>query len=271
VALSLVLAVAGFTGGFIAFGVPLTQAKATGVLVSAAEQIEQATAAGGAGYTFETGSQQVYVAVPGGDKVIADDPAHPGTSIRVDRSPVTGALTRGMASPDGFAMSLRLGVPENDLFAWDQGTPFVDVISQAGSVWRNDGQGWIATSVPPGLGFDPLSAARLPTLLRDMQRKATDLGMKDGLHGYRADVSAADYPGIIASDLLSATADPVTVSAWIDATGHLARIDAVGHRIPRLGPKEPLLQAEVTTRFGFPTTPVVIPVPSPLVSEVPAP
>ena len=70
---------------------------------------------------------------------------------------------------------MRFGPDETTTPNFDVAPTLFGVIAKNGGLWRNDGFGWYATTVSPGVGMDPTTASLLPTLLRNVT-KVTDLG-----------------------------------------------------------------------------------------------
>ncbi len=229
---------------------------------TAADALDAATAAGGSGYTFEIVQRAAIVFADG------SEPHDLGTY-----------LERGHAVPGGYVAEIRRG-PEDPAAEVDfeAGTVELRALVREGLTWRDDGAGWYETSEPPGLGLDPVTAALLPTLLRESTELSDVTEPSDGqapaastdpgaveptgtgdptpvppaggaARTLEATAEVTDVPGIIAVDLADSTEllEPVTFA--FDDAGRLVGLTVVA-RNTRLETDE--LRVTTTMTFGYP-------------------
>jgi hypothetical protein len=198
-------------------------------LLSAADSLAAATAPGGPGFRFDVVQRQVQFAKPGGSLIPIVDPIKPKAAARgVDRLYVNSVLARGSVAPGAFWMEMRFGPDETTEANYDLAPTMFQVIARDGALWRNDGFGWFATLASPGVGMDPITAARLPQLLRSVTN-VTDEGREvvDGqqLRRYAGVVDIANFPGVVASDGAAFTENPIAVRLWLDSADRLVQIE----------------------------------------------
>jgi hypothetical protein len=198
-------------------------------LLTAADALAATTAASGQGYRFDVVQRQVQFARPGGSLIPIVDPMNPNSITRVvDHLYVNAVLARGSVARGAFWMEMRFGPDETTAANYDLAPTMFQVIARDGSIWRNDGFGWFATSVSPGVGMDPTTAALLPQLLRSVSN-VTDQGREviDGqqLRRYAGVVEVASFPGVVASDGAAFTENPIAVRLWLDSADHLVQLE----------------------------------------------
>ncbi len=240
-------------------------------LVEAAGALEAATAPGGVGYTFEAVQRQVVRRKADGPGVPVTDPADPQLVVgHVEALYVSGTTSRGARTPAAFWMAMRAGPGENAAPDFDRGSLLAAVLERDGRLWRTDGPGWFETDVSPGQGMDPLTAARLPYLLRRLG-SPTDIGLEtiggQALHHYAGVAAAADYPGVVASDGLVFTSSPVAVELWLDAANRLVTLRGQALNLNETG-FELVVASSVTFGYGAPGAP---PDPVPTLAPPPVP
>lgn len=220
-------------------------ATPTELTTTAADVLDQASAPGGAGYTFSIIQSAALVAREGSEGIEVGDPAEPGKVILVERHALATYLERGVVTDAGFHAEIRRGA--DDLTkgdGWDGAAMELAALVRDGVTYRNDGAGWYETSQPPGIGLDPTSARLLPRMLRSVEGVAdapAAAGAVDALADRLVDLrpartlagtaAVADLPGIIAVDLAEATelSGPVTLA--FDADGRLIGLRAIARNI----------------------------------------
>ena len=235
---------------------------------TAAEAIERAVAAGGAGITFDIVQRSTLHARPGGEPLEMPDPADPQRTIAVDAVAASTYLERGALTPDGFHSEIRRG-PDDPLRTpdWD-GTPMeLAALVRDGKTYRNDGTGWYPTDRPPGIGLDPASAALLPTFLRGLveprEARPGDDPFADSAPARRlaGATSVTHLPGIIAVDLAIATEIDDPADLAFDDAGRLLGLRVVA-RNTHLETYD--LLVETVIRFAYPERAPPLPVPDPV-------
>jgi hypothetical protein len=221
-------------------------------LAAAADALAAATGAAGAGYRFDVTQRQVEYPRPGGSMIPIVDPANPKSILRrVDHLYVNTVLARGAAAPGAFWMEMRYGPDETTAPNYDTSPTMFQVIAKNGGLWRNDGMGWYATSVSPGVGMDPATASLLPQLLRSVTN-ATNEGSDtvDGqaVRRYGGMVDVTSFPGVVASDGASFTESPISVRLWIDEADRLVQLEG---RARNLNESTVDLKIVTTIRFSY--------------------
>ena len=115
--------------------------------------------------------------------------------------------------------------PDFESAEWRRSALLIDGVS-----WRNDRAGWYQSSVLPGIGLDPETAALLPRLLR----RATEPTAKGDLpidgavfETIEASGSEADIPGVIAAKGSDFTRLTKPIEFGFDPAGRLGRIHAI--------------------------------------------
>ena len=197
----------------------------------AATKLEQATAKGGSGYAFDVVQTSTIHAKPGGPLIDVPSPTNARQVIgQTDAFPFYTMLETGVVTPEGFWSELR---------AWPVNEPDPNFVKaelrraalvRDGVAWRNDREGWYQTAVVPGIGLDPVTAALLPTLLRqsdDAAKQADEL--VDGATLLRVDAAGAkeDIPGVIAADGVGYTTLIAPVEFAFDGIGRITRIRVI--------------------------------------------
>jgi hypothetical protein len=240
-------------------------------LLSAASALEATTAIGGPGYRFDVVQRQVEYPKAGASSLPLVDAASPQTIVgQVDHLYVNSVLARGRVTPTAFWMEMRFGPGETTAPSFDIAPTLFGVIAKSGNLWRNDGQGWYATTMSPGVGMDPATAALLPTLLRNVT-KVTDLGQVtlagQSVHRFAGLVDIANFPGVVASDGAPFTESPIAVDVWLDASNRVVQLEGRTRNL-----NESVIDLKIDTVISFAYLPVgVAPNPSPLIAIPTAP
>lgn len=245
VALSLVIALAvALTGGVGAYPPALT---------AAATAFENAMGPGGPGLRFDVVQHQTVDAKPDGPLIPILDPSDPSQVVgTTEHLYVNSVLARGAVAPGAFWMEMRLGPTLESAPAVFDTAPFLwAVIYQPPNLWRNDGFGWYPDTVSPGVGMDPLTAAKLPLALKNLT-SISDLGAETlagvSVHHYQAQVDVANFPGVIASDGASFTETPFPVDLWLDTSNRLVQLEA---RARNLNEPDYLLRVDTVITFTW--------------------
>ena len=224
---------------------------------TAAEAIERAVAAGGAGITFDIVQRSTLHARPGGEPLEMPDPADPQRTIAVDAVAASTYLERGALTPDGFHSEIRRG-PDDPAAAidWAATRMALAALVRDGKTYRDDGAGWYPTDRPPGIGLDPASAALLPTFLRGLAEPREARPSGDDPFAAVAPArrlagatGVAHLPGIIAVDLASATEIDDPADLAFDDAGRLIGLRVVA-RNTHLETYD--LLVETVIRFAYP-------------------
>jgi hypothetical protein len=219
-------------------------------LEAAAKALEAATASGGQGYRFDVAQRQVEYPKPGASGLPIVDQANPKAILkRVDHLYVNTVLARGAVAPGSFWMEMRFGPDETTTPNYDVAPTMFGVIARNGGLWRNDGLGWFSTTVSPGVGMDPATAALLPSMLRSVT-SLSDLGRGaiDGTPArhYQGVVDVAVFPGVIASDGAPFTESPIGVDLWLDGSDRLIALEGRTRNL-----NESALDLKIVTRINF--------------------
>lgn len=198
------------------------------LLAAAAQDIEAATAVGGTGITFDAIQRTTEYTKAGGSPIPVIDPTDQTKVVATtDQLYINGMMTRGAWTTDGFWMEMRLAPPPSQTADFATAPRMFGVIQKAGKLWRDDGAGWYETTQSPGMGIDPVSARRLPQVLRKLT-SITALGTKvvDGtiLIGYKGTASIDDYPGVVAADGHDFSDGTFAFEVWFNPANKLARI-----------------------------------------------
>ena len=222
-----ILVVLGLAAAFAAVVVAARSYPAQ--LLAAADSLAATTAVGGQGYRFDVEQRQVQYPRAGGGLIPVADPANPNAAVRmVDHLYVNSVLARGSAAPGAFWMEMRFGPDETTAPDYDTAPTMFQVIARDGALWRNDGAGWFSTAVSPGVGMDPVTASRLPQLLRsitDVTAEGRELLDGQQVRRYTGVVDVASFPGVVASDGAAFTENPITVRVWLDSSNRLVRLE----------------------------------------------
>jgi len=198
----------------------------------AATNLEDATRAGGAGFTFTVVSRSTLEAKAGGPLIDIPDPADRRKSLGLTDSYYLGAtLAEGSVTPDGYWLQMRRGPDAPDTAPDFEHAPItLAALVADGVTWRNDGTGWYQTDRPPGIGLDPRTIALLPTLLRDATDAKSD-GTKvvDGTPaiGVEATGEMAKAPGLLAIDAEAFSVLVAPIEFSLDGAGRLIELHAV--------------------------------------------
>ena len=190
---------------------------------AAADLLAATTAKGGTGYRFEIVQRSTFVEKAGGPRIDADD------------AYLIGLVETGYVLPSGFYMEMRSGpgTAEADASLTD-GELMYRTLVKGGTTYRDDGDGWYPTDLPPGVGLDPVTAAALPGLLRHTKApKDADLTAAEGELG-KAETAAAraitaegevvDIPGVVAADGKAFTEITDPMAFTFDDAGRLVGI-----------------------------------------------
>ena len=175
-------------------------------------------------------------------------------------APGTGSASGGAPSdaPDAAPLDLTAG----DLL--------FRALVRDGKTYRDDGKGWYPTTQPPGVGLDPVTASRLPDLLRNGQSPADvaiataegDLGKTDpaATRAIAATSKVADIPGAIAVDGAPFTELTEPVGMTFDAAGRLVGL-LVTARNTTVATYDFVVVTEITLHYD--DIPQVLPLPEP--------
>lgn len=235
-------------------------------LDAAASVIESRLATGGSGFSFTVVARSTLYTQPGGPKIEVPDPIDRFKTLGlVDEYYLSGVIASGVALPNGFFLQMRDGpatpeaVPD---FVNAQTT--LAALVRDGVTWRNDGDGWYQTDMPPGIGLDPVTVALLPRLLRAATGPAlAGAGIVGGdvTTKITATGKVADAPGLMAVDAASFTVltEPITFS--LDDAGRLREVRVLS-RNTRMTEFDLLVETVIT--FDYPATPPALPEPKPI-------
>ena len=245
----------------------------------AADALDDAVTSG-TGFTFEIVQHSTIVARPGGPLVEIPDPIDRTKTLGEAPTYALGTyLERGFVTKAGFFAEIRRG-PDDPTAPpeWDKAPLELAALVRDGVTYRTDGQGWYATSTPPGIGLDPATAALLPTMLRGLA-EATDATAPDpgraldpgravadpfaGLDPARrldGEAKVADIPGIIAVDLAEATELRGPAELAFDGAGRLVGLRILA-RNTHLDVHDLLVETIITV--GYPATAPELPTAEP--------
>jgi hypothetical protein len=252
------------TGSAAAGGQPTVD----GMRATAADGLEAAMGAGGAGISFEVVQRNTLYAKEGGPRIEQTAPDDQTKVVAVvDELYLFSVITRGGVTADAFWMEMRgTQAPIADFSAAEY---FARVLEQDGKLWRDDGFGWYLTDESPGVGMDPVTARLLPSLLRSLDKAASIEPIQlDGrlAQGIRGTSVPAAYPGVIAADGAAFTETSFAVDCWFDEQGRLVRLEARAKNLNQTT-YDLLSTTVVTFSYGAPGDP---PEPTPLMApEVP--
>jgi hypothetical protein len=250
-------------------------AEPSALLAAAADQLAAATAKGGTGYTFEIVQRSVVTSRPGGPLVPVPDPVDPRGVPPTYAATyyLIGLVEIGVVTPDGFAMEMRAGPTSADAKVDLAGGQLLfRALSTKQATYRDDGEGWYTTDRPPGIGLDPLTAARLPGLLRATTAvRETDLAAVPGELDKGATVRAVDgtgkltdLPGVVAVDGEGFTELTEPIVFTFDAQGRLA-----GLIVTARNTNMDLFDLIVVTEYAFHYDAVPLTLPEPLPALAP--
>jgi hypothetical protein len=258
----------------IALAAPALEGTPDEQLSVAADKIAAATARDGSGFTFTVVSRSTLHQRDGGPLIEVPDPVDPKRTLELATSYyVGGSLAEGIVTPDGYFLQLKGGpVPEDRQPDIAAAVPTLAALVKDGKTFRDDGDGWYETDLPPGIGLDEATIALLPTLLRDAgSPEATDARLVDGAvaAGIRAEGSIEDAPALHAVGTLEYTELLGPMSFALDEDNRLVEIGAVMRNL-RMETFDLLVTTTVTLRY--PTEPLVLPEPVPAMPpETPRP
>lgn len=215
----------------LTIGAQVAALSASELKAGAAEKLEEATAKGGSGYSFEIVQTSTITAKPGGPLIDIPSPTNAYEIIgQADEYPLNTMLEAGVVTPDGFWSELRAwpvtGGPPN----FEKAELRRSALVRDGVGWRNDRSGWYQAEVLPGIGLDPATAALLPTLLRDASEPTKESNeLVDGKSLLRVDATGAmaDIPGVVAADGLAYTKLTAPVEFGFDDLGRLVQIHVI--------------------------------------------
>jgi hypothetical protein len=233
-------------------------------LATAATKLEGSTKAGGKGFSFTVVSRSSMHARPGGPRIEIPDPNDRYKSLGFADEYYTGAMIAdGIASPDGFWLQMR-GGPSSPDAQPDFANPVeMAALTRDGKTWRDDGEGWYLTELPPGIGLDVATLAKLPGLLR-RGAAATELGQGtvDGAPVARVSAtgSIADAPGLLAIDGESFSELTAPVEYALDGDGRLVELHA---RVRNTNMEIHDLIVDVVVTFRYDPAPRALPEPAP--------
>jgi hypothetical protein len=250
---------------------------------AAATALEQATAAGAPGYTFDIVQHATLAAHPGGPLIEVPDPLDRTKSLGDAASYALGTyLERGSATPAGFHAEIRRGLDDPTATAdWAKQPLELAALVRAGTTYRNDGEGWYETARPPGIGLDPATAGLLPTMLRSLGRLADGVPPEPGRSAspepgravadpfaalaparrLEGESKVADIPGIIAVDLAGATELLEPAELAFDDAARLVGLRVLARNI-HLDRFDLLVETVIT--FAYPESTPELPKPEPI-------
>jgi hypothetical protein len=201
-------------------------------LDAAATKLEQATAKGGSGFSFTVESRSTFQARVGGPKIEVPDPTDRHKTLGLaDEYYIGASIATGFVEGDGdFFLQMRRGPTSPDAAPdYERAEPTLAALVRDGAQYRNDGDGWYATDQLPGIGLDPVTIVKLPTLLRDATAPADTERALVGdklLPALTATGAVADAPGLLAIDAAPYTELVEQLAFAFDEQGRLAQLRA---------------------------------------------
>jgi len=260
---------------YLAGGKPVTTLSADELRTAAADVVEAAMAEGGTGLTFQVIQRNTLRQKPGGPPIeLKAENDHSKVVETLDEADVNAMVSTGAVTDTAFWMQMRRGPAKDEAPDFTGAELRYSVIERDGVLWRDDGDGWYQTDVSPGMGMDPVSARKLPGLLRSLQ-SATSLepAVIDGreLVGVGGVTKGDDYPGVVASDGKDFTDPTFEVRCWFDDAGRLVRLEASARNLNQTTYD---LVAETVVTFGYggtgdPPNPTPTMAPEPLPTSEP--
>jgi hypothetical protein len=237
----------------------------------AATAFEAALAKGGGGITFQVVQRNTLYAKPSGPPIELRSESDQSQVLgTVDAYYVSGIVSTGAITDSAFWMRMRRGPAKDEAPDFAAGELFFSVLERDGVLWRNDGDGWYQTDASPGTGMDPITARKLPGLLRALQA-ATSLEptVVDNrlLVGVSGITKVDDYPGVIAADGKDFTDATFEVECWFDDAGRLVQLNARARNLNQTT-YDLVSQTVVTFGYGNVGTP---PEPTPTMAPQPLP
>jgi hypothetical protein len=243
------------TGPYLAGGLPVSSLSADELRNIGATALDAALAHGGSGLTFEVVQRNTLHQKPGGPPIELRAEADPTKVVgTVDEYYVNAMVSTGAVTDTAFWMQMRRGPGKDEAPDFTGSELRFSVIERDGVLWRDDGDGWYQTDVSPGMGMDPTSARRLPTLLRALQgASSVQATVLDGqsLVGVSGVTKTADYPGVVASDGKDFTDPTFDVRCWFDDAGRLVRLEASARNLNQATWD---LVSETVVTFGYGST-----------------
>lgn len=242
-------------------------------LEAAASAIEGRLAPGGTGFSFSVVERSTLYAKSGGPKIEVPDPIDRSKTLaQADEYYLGSVIASGVATPDGFFLQMRDG-PATPEAAPDFATAptTLAALVRDGLTWRNDGDGWYATDLPPGIGLDPVTVGLLPRLLRASSGPSVaGAGVIDGVSitTIAATAKVADAPGIMAVDAAGFTVLIGPMTFRVDDAGRLRELRALS-RNTRMIDFDLIVETVIT--FDYPRTVPTLPEPRPVWSPAAAP
>ena len=235
---------------------------------AAADVIERVTAPGGTGLSFEIVQRSTIKSRVDGPKVELPDPSDPKRTVLTNEVAAGTYLQHGSVTPAGFYSEIRRGPDDPTAkLDWDSVGMELAALVRDGKTYRNDGSGWYETDRPPGIGLDPVTAALLPTMLRDLADAADKPssseppgGASDAARKLEGSTEVGDVPGIIGVDLADSTELPDKIELAFDESGRLIGIRVVA-RNTNLDQFD--LMVDTTISFSYPDSAPQLPKPEP--------
>ncbi|HET7495091.1 MAG TPA: hypothetical protein VFJ80_06550 [Candidatus Limnocylindrales bacterium] len=210
--------------------VSLAGAAPAALLDGAATGIERVLAKGGPGFGFQVVSRSTLHAKPDGPQIQVPDATDPSKLAGLaDRLYLGASIAAGSARPDGFWLQMRAGPAEDAGPDFEKAEVTLAGLQRGTELWRNDGEGWYRTDQLPGIGLDPATIARLPTLLRtatDPQVSATTDPDGRTVATVAAGGTIADAPGLMAIDAASFSELTGPLEYGLDEGGRLVALHA---------------------------------------------
>jgi hypothetical protein len=259
-------------GGQLTPGVALAGGSPGAALELAASNLERAVGSDGNGLTFEVVARSTLNAKPDGPKIEIPDPSDPSKIIGLaDEYYVGASLAEGSASAAGFWTQLRAGPGKDAEPDFAQSSVTLAGLVRGKEMWRDDGEGWYESDAIPGIGLDPTTLAKLPSLMRNVtDPTAAGQDVVDG--STVAIVSGTgtikDAPGLMAIDAESFTVLVDPIDFKIDDQGRLVQLHA---RMRNTNMDEFDLIVDTVITFGYDTTARPLPDPGSTAPPPPAP
>lgn len=258
-------------GPYLSGGVLVTSLSADQLRSVAATTLDAALAKGGSGLTFEVVQRNTLHTKPGGPPIeLKAEDDHSKVVATFDEVYANAMVSTGAVTDSAFWMQMRRGPAKDEAPDFSGAELRYSVIERDAVLWRDDGDGWYRTDVSPGMGMDPVSARKLPALLRELQGATSlDATELDGrfVAGVSGVTTVDDYPGVVASDGKAFTDPTFEVRCWFDDAGRLVRLEASARNLNQTT-YDLVSQTVVTLGYG-PTgdppdpSPTMVPVPPP--------
>lgn len=258
-------------GPHLAGGVPVAFLSADELRNVAASTLDAALAKGGSGLTFQVVQRNTLHTKPGGPPIeLKAEDDHSKVVATMDEAYVNSIVSSGAVTDSAFWMQMRRGPAKDEAPDFSGAELRYSVIERDAVLWRDDGDGWYKTDVSPGMGMDPVSARKLPALLRGLQEAtsldATELDSRS-VAGVIGVTTVNDYPGVVASDGKAFTDPTFEVRCWFDDAGRLVRLEATARNLNQTT-YDLVSETVVTLGYGPTGDP---PDPSPTMAPVPPP